>query len=329
MVSKQEAFLEDSLNTPSMPGGLEDRIGLPGSFAPVLDEILAEEGGMEQEKEQEQERPGGGQEQEKERPAGGLELEEEKERPVGGLEQEQEKKRPAGGLKQEKEQEQERPVSLTQKLRAFRRRPQDRKKPSSLRPRAIVELGQAGSDLDIKPDACSTQETWPALEVDPFSLPPDYLTHILKTRDPAQVEQRTELLNPQDHKPAVLSCEDETSDCKVRDQPEASLKQETCLIEDIRPASLPLDTLTKILDAIKEREEQHEDQKPEDAKPANPKLDDVNPEVAPARWATIIPLIGGSAIGCEQATGSKPVVHLTYSEVILPPDTLLYSLTCS
>jgi len=34
----------------------------------------------------------------------------------------------------------------------------------------------------------------------------------------------------------------------------------------------------------------------------------------PVRWATIIPLIGGSAIGCAMATGSKPIVHLTYTE---------------
>ena len=32
------------------------------------------------------------------------------------------------------------------------------------------------------------------------------------------------------------------------------------------------------------------------------------------RWATIIPLIGGSAIGCSQATGTKPLVHLTFQE---------------
>ena len=367
MVSKQEASLEDSLNTSSMPGGLEDRAGLPGSFVPVLDEILAEAGGREQEKE---------------KPGEGLKQEQEKERPGGGLEQE--KERPGEGLEQE--QEKEGPVSLTQKLRAFRRKPQDRKKASSRRTCGLVEdlaecpdvhlprllgstgqggkrtaedrtvtgqktttggaavtlpvseIGQAGDDRDIEPDARSTLET--------KSLPQDCLSHILKTGNPVQVEQRTGLINPQDHKPAVLSCKDEASDHKIRDQPEASLKQETCLIEDIRPDSLPLDTLTKILDAIKEREEHPEDQKPDDAKPANPELDDVNAEAAAARWATIIPLIGGSAIGCHQATGSKPVVHLTYSEVIhphtlphilLPPsytpspplDTLLHSPTPS
>lgn len=30
-------------------------------------------------------------------------------------------------------------------------------------------------------------------------------------------------------------------------------------------------------------------------------------------WATIIPLIGGSAIGCSQATGNKPLYHLSYT----------------
>ena len=34
-----------------------------------------------------------------------------------------------------------------------------------------------------------------------------------------------------------------------------------------------------------------------------------------ARWATIIPLIGGSAIGCSLATGTRPIVHLTYTQV--------------
>jgi len=29
-------------------------------------------------------------------------------------------------------------------------------------------------------------------------------------------------------------------------------------------------------------------------------------------WATMIPLIGGSAIGCSQATGTKPAFHLSY-----------------
>jgi site-specific DNA-cytosine methylase len=31
------------------------------------------------------------------------------------------------------------------------------------------------------------------------------------------------------------------------------------------------------------------------------------------KWATIIPLIGGSAVGCYQATGNKPLYHLSYS----------------
>ena len=31
------------------------------------------------------------------------------------------------------------------------------------------------------------------------------------------------------------------------------------------------------------------------------------------RWGTIIPLIGGSAIGCSQATKNKPEFHLSYS----------------
>lgn len=30
------------------------------------------------------------------------------------------------------------------------------------------------------------------------------------------------------------------------------------------------------------------------------------------KWATIIPLIGGSAVGCSQATGNKPLYHLSY-----------------
>ena len=38
------------------------------------------------------------------------------------------------------------------------------------------------------------------------------------------------------------------------------------------------------------------------------------PTPSSPRWATIIPLIGGSAIGSAQATGTKPVVHLTYDE---------------
>ena len=31
------------------------------------------------------------------------------------------------------------------------------------------------------------------------------------------------------------------------------------------------------------------------------------------RWGTIIPLIGGSAIGCQQATGNLPDFHLSYA----------------
>ena len=31
------------------------------------------------------------------------------------------------------------------------------------------------------------------------------------------------------------------------------------------------------------------------------------------RWGTIIPLIGGSAIGCKEATGTLPAFHLSYS----------------
>ena len=34
---------------------------------------------------------------------------------------------------------------------------------------------------------------------------------------------------------------------------------------------------------------------------------------APVRWGTMIPLIGGSAIGCSRATGSQPLFHLSYS----------------
>ena len=33
----------------------------------------------------------------------------------------------------------------------------------------------------------------------------------------------------------------------------------------------------------------------------------------PVRWGTMIPLIGGSAIGCSRATGSLPLFHLSYS----------------
>ena len=33
----------------------------------------------------------------------------------------------------------------------------------------------------------------------------------------------------------------------------------------------------------------------------------------PIRWGTMIPLIGGSAIGCAKATGNLPLFHLSYS----------------
>ena len=31
------------------------------------------------------------------------------------------------------------------------------------------------------------------------------------------------------------------------------------------------------------------------------------------KWGTMIPLVGGSALGCERAAGSLPQYHLTYS----------------
>ena len=31
------------------------------------------------------------------------------------------------------------------------------------------------------------------------------------------------------------------------------------------------------------------------------------------KWGTIIPLVGGSAIGCYKATNKKPEYHLSYS----------------
>ena len=34
----------------------------------------------------------------------------------------------------------------------------------------------------------------------------------------------------------------------------------------------------------------------------------------PVRWGTMIPLIGGSAIGCSKATLSQPLFHLSYQE---------------
>ena len=33
----------------------------------------------------------------------------------------------------------------------------------------------------------------------------------------------------------------------------------------------------------------------------------------PIRWGTMIPLIGGSAIGCSKATGTRPLFHLSYT----------------
>ena len=42
-----------------------------------------------------------------------------------------------------------------------------------------------------------------------------------------------------------------------------------------------------------------------DFKPSDP--------LEPVRWATMIPLIGGSAIGCSKATGNLPLFHLSYS----------------
>ena len=36
-------------------------------------------------------------------------------------------------------------------------------------------------------------------------------------------------------------------------------------------------------------------------------------EDVPINWATMIPLIGGSAIGCKKATGNDPLFNLSYS----------------
>ena len=36
-------------------------------------------------------------------------------------------------------------------------------------------------------------------------------------------------------------------------------------------------------------------------------------EKADVRWGTMIPLIGGSALGCERATGVRPLFHLSYT----------------
>ena len=37
------------------------------------------------------------------------------------------------------------------------------------------------------------------------------------------------------------------------------------------------------------------------------------PKDKEVRWGTMIPLIGGSAIGCSKSAGSKPLFHLSYS----------------
>jgi len=34
------------------------------------------------------------------------------------------------------------------------------------------------------------------------------------------------------------------------------------------------------------------------------------------RWGTIIPLIGGSALGCQAAAGTKPLFHITYKPFV-------------
>ena len=49
-------------------------------------------------------------------------------------------------------------------------------------------------------------------------------------------------------------------------------------------------------------------------KKEEPKMDftPLSPE-QPVRWATMIPLIGGSALGCEKASGSLPLFHLSYA----------------
>ena len=40
--------------------------------------------------------------------------------------------------------------------------------------------------------------------------------------------------------------------------------------------------------------------------------DDIYEEEKPLRWGTIIPLIGGSALGCKESTGVLPLFHLSY-----------------
>ena len=33
----------------------------------------------------------------------------------------------------------------------------------------------------------------------------------------------------------------------------------------------------------------------------------------PVKWATMVPLIGGSAFGCYRATGTKPQYNMSYT----------------
>ena len=51
-----------------------------------------------------------------------------------------------------------------------------------------------------------------------------------------------------------------------------------------------------------------------DSNPYSPVPDPQDPAERRMKWGTIIPLIGGSAIGCYKATGTMPFFHLTYSE---------------
>ena len=41
--------------------------------------------------------------------------------------------------------------------------------------------------------------------------------------------------------------------------------------------------------------------------------EEVTTEKKEIKWGTMIPLVGGSALGCEKAAGSIPQHHLTYS----------------
>ena len=43
------------------------------------------------------------------------------------------------------------------------------------------------------------------------------------------------------------------------------------------------------------------------------KMEDLLPGDKPVRWGTIIPLIGGSAIGCYKAAGTYPLFNLSYT----------------